>query len=887
MSDTWCTDVEQGAVLLTVNRRLSRHYVYLHSQAQLAAKRQWWETPGILPLSNWLVSLHEHCVANGSSNVSLLPDIASQRIWQQVVAADDASSVLLDSDLAADNAQRAWAVANAWHCPGVSIGDGSASEDQLAYARWRNAYMKHCNSHNCIDSATLAKHIVEMLKQDPALLQLPKKILLAGFLSIPAQWQNLFTALEENKVVIEFIKPHKQAIKKRVVHADDDVALTAIATEIRSVLYNNPSLQIGVIVHDLQQRRAQVLRAFDGAFFPTLSPAEINAIGRPYDLSMGLPLNEQSLVRTALLFLKLLTNGVTDTELTALLLSPYLPGTESDKRAREELDRQCRYKRLRRVSFYDFIGLLNKGDALRRSLQKISKLKWEKTNMAAVWAEHFGKALRDLGWPGKSIDSEEFQTVEAWTNCLDDFQLLDDGEALTQQRALQLLNALCRSRVFQVQTANTPIQIMGRLESHGLSFNKLWVTGLDSEQWPPVSSPTSFIPIKQQQAAGVPDASPAQRLAMACQEIDLWSESSDELLLCHAQTRNGHELHPASIITDVEAIGQNADAVAGNLLTAARVHDSSTLEAIEDTHGPALEPGVHVKGGTRLLENQARCPFKAFALHRLRIKKLEEAGIGLDPRQHGNLFHFAMEFFWEEVLTYEKLNALSDEEQRILVASVIERSMKENNIEPGLQGLQSRYLNRLINNWLNGVERKRDPFEVVDLEREHEIEISNFTISVKVDRIDKLESGQTVVIDYKTGQSNAIKTWGEPRIENPQLPLYAGTDENVEGICFAQVFPHQNKFIGTTSEDNIVGNLAAPQNHRSLKHSLVSWEHAKEHWAESLNMLGDEVSNGLATITPLTDACRYCELPALCRVSQPDAESEEEADHAPDTREHA
>lgn len=884
MSEDWCADVEQGAVLLSVNQRLSRHYVYLHSQVQLASGRAWWETPEILPLTAWLRTLHASCVANGSSTKSLLPDIAAERAWQQAVASDADSSILLDTDLAAANAQKAWRVANAWQCAGTSETDISASEDQLAYSRWRNAYVKHCRAHQLVDSATLADHIIELLKLAPIPVQLPKKILLAGFISIPVQWQQLFAVLTDKGVVVEHIQPDKTAQRKRVVHLDDDASYSAIAEHTRDLLKQNPQQSLGVVVHNLQQSRAQVLRAFDSAFFPALSPAQINAIGRPYDLSIGLPLNEQSVVRTAILFLNLLNRGVNDIELSALLLSPYLPGSESDARAREVIDRKCRNKRIRQVSFYEFIALLPKGDALRKPLQAISKQKWKSRNGAALWAEHFGAALRQLGWPGKSLDSEEYQTVEAWNTCLDDCQVLDDGELLSQHKALSLLTNLCRSRLFQMQTAATPIQIMGRLESHGLSFDKLWVTGLDAEQWPAVVNPTSFIPIKQQQAAGVPDASPAQRLALAGEEMDLWARSADELFVCHAEQRDGLELNPASVIADAEKFQPDADQSASSA-TAAVIQASSSLEAIDDTNGPALPSGADVKGGTRLLEDQARCPFKAFALHRLRIKKLEEAGIGLDPRQHGTLFHVAMEYFWEDVRTHANLLSLSEDDIDALIHSVIERSMKENEIDAALQGLQSRHLYALIHNWINKVERYRQPFEVVDLELVQKIEIADFNISVTVDRIDKLDSGQTVVIDYKTGQHNAIKTWGEPRIENPQLPLYAGTDEKVEGVCFAQVFPNQNKFIGTTSEDSIVLGLKAPENTPSLSKSLQSWDEAKVHWASSLHMLGEEVSEGLATITPLAKACDFCDLPVLCRIAKQDETVDDAAELEADTQE--
>ena len=892
MKDNWCAEVEQGAILLTVNQRLSRHYVRLFTEQLLTQSRQWWETPGILPLSAWLIQVHESCIANGSSNKALLPDIVAERTWQQIVAADPQASVLLDADLTASNAQKAWRTAKAW---GLSANAGqdqsasSASEDQLAFTRWRAAYEKRCSDDNFTDTATVAIHIATILSANTNAFELPNKLLLAGFLSIPKQLQNLLDVLEKQGVIISFIEPEKTAQTKRVVLNDDESTFSIIANRARQTLEQNPDCQIGVIVHDLQQRRSEALRAFDNAFFPAHNPVEINAIGRPYDLSIGLPLNEQSVIRTALLFLNLLIKGLVDTELSAFLLSPYLPGTDKDARAREKLDIKCRDERIRHVSFFDFIKLLPKGDALRAPMQKISKRKWKSKSGAAVWATHFGSALRDLGWPGKSIDSEEYQCVEAWNACLDDFQILDNGDLLSDKRALALLMRICRSRVFQLDTATTPIQIMGRLESHGLAFDKLWVTGLDSDQWPPITLPTSFISIKQQQAAGVPDSAPQLRLALAEREMALWMRSTDELFLCHAQVRDDHELSPASIIADIRVVEHGAEFgdVHGYgyeetefIHTAKLIQSSSSMESIKDTHGPQLAVGTKLKGGTRLLENQARCPFKAFALHRLGIKKLEEAGIGLDPRQHGNLFHHAMELFWQQVGSQKNLLALTTDQLEALISTVIDASMKEYKIQSNLQDLQSRYLYRLIADWVEQVERERQPFTVIQLEQEQEIDIAGVGISVKVDRVDLLETGETVVIDYKTGQHNPIKTWSEPRIENPQLPLYAGTDPNVEGVCFAQAFPNQHKLIGTTSTDDVVANLKTPLKTRAFAKKLQSWEHVRDHWTESLNMLATEVREGVATITPVNKACEFCALPSLCRISAELDETDESADES-------
>lgn len=44
---------------------------------------------------------------------------------------------------------------------------------------------------------------------------------------------------------------------------------------------------------------------------------------------------------------------------------------------------------------------------------------------------------------------------------------------------------------------------------------------------------------------------------------------------------------------------------------------------------------------------------------------------------------------------------------------------------------------------------------MASLERYHHISLGGLQLKLKVDRIDQLENGQHVLIDYKTGQASA------------------------------------------------------------------------------------------------------------------------------------
>ena len=69
---------------------------------------------------------------------------------------------------------------------------------------------------------------------------------------------------------------------------------------------------------------------------------------------------------------------------------------------------------------------------------------------------------------------------------------------------------------------------------------------------------------------------------------------------------------------------------------------------MEDGQAPALATKTP-KGGTRILADQAACPFRAFARHRLAAEALEEPVEGLDARARGLLLHTLMKELWTEL----------------------------------------------------------------------------------------------------------------------------------------------------------------------------------------------------------------------------------------------
>lgn len=810
-----------------------------------------------MPWRSWVSELHAQAMVNGQSSQLLLPDLLQRRLWRRCLAADSQLPPLLDMEAAASNAQRAWSTAQSFRCGNQA--DDALSLDQQAFQRWSMHYQHTCREQGVIDASTVVEHVCELLASATHAMSLPPTLLLAGFLRETPQQTRLLDCLAAAGVVIERAAPRRRATPQRHRHIDDESELLSIAMQVRQVLGSEPSSSLGVVVPRLQQQRAEVLRAFDRVFFPALNPDQIMQHGRPYDVSLGLPLTEQAVVRSALLLLRLSVAEIDATEISSLLLSPYVIAAGPEARSRERLDRKLREQRTRKLTLRGLIKQLDGLPALHAALAMVATVRLPARATASVWADHFGDMLVETGWPGQSTDSEEYQAINAWHGCLDDLQMLDDGEQLTSHEALALLRRLSRERVFQPETQATPIQIMGRLESHGIDFDHLWIAGLDAEQWPPAGAPTPFLSIARQKQAGVPEASVEARLQLADDEFALWCGSAGYVYVSHAIARDGNELAAAAVIAQLPLVA--LPLVAGGVVDPAdSVRLSGVLEQLADTHGPALDAGSAVRGGARLLENQARCPFKAFALHRLHIRPLEEAGMGLDPRQHGTLLHYALELFWTKTRTHQALMELGNEALDAELQLAIDAALSTQFIADGLRELEQRRLLRLLREWLVECEKPRPPFEVVAFEASREVERMGICMKLQVDRIDKLDSGHTVVLDYKTGTANSRRSWSEDRIDSPQLPLYALTDDAIDGVCFAQVARHKHCFIGIASDVGLLKDV------KSAAGDIEDWSAWRTHWRAALDSVAGEIRQGLAAVTPARGACDYCDLTPLCRI---------------------
>jgi hypothetical protein len=285
------------------------------------------------------------------------------------------------------------------------------------------------------------------------------------------------------------------------------------------------------------------------------------------------------------------------------------------------------------------------------------------------------------------------------------------------------------------------------------------------------------------------------------------------------------------------------------------------LETLWDARGPAANPEPSQRGGTSLLRDMAACPFRAFARYRLGARPLEESSPGLTPREKGSALHTTLELIWTELRDHNRLMELTSSELRDVIARSARAALDK--LGPGIgRTLEQIRLETLLYEWLE-IEKTRAPFTVLTPETDCVAEIGSLRLRTRVDRVDQLEDGRRILLDYKTGE---VKTggWSGDRPDEPQLPLYcAGSFEPLAGAALVQIQAGTLGFRGILADPSLLPHFKPMR----LDNGLPLSEQVAE-WRRVLGNLADRFVAGDAEVDPKPHACDFCGLDAFCRVKE-------------------
>jgi probable DNA repair protein len=828
--------------VVTPNQRLAHSLTLEFDDYQLARGLTSWEAADILPFGAFVERLWEDALYSpigemrGSELPLLLTPAQEQHLWERILAA----SGLLIVPQAAAQCRDAWRLIHQWRIP-----NGPGNDDALAFAQWSSTYKKQTEGD--IDGARLPDLMAGYLEP----LKKPALIVAYAFDVMPPQTREFIGHFDWLECTPEPIA----GTAMRASFSSAKHELEAAAKWARARLEEGRK-RIGVVVPELGQRRQEVVRSFARAMDPGYNlPTHLANAAKaplPFNVSIGRPLAAYPLVDAALTLIELAFTPIDYARASHLIRSPYLGGADTELARRASLDARIRRDADATISLAKLIAAAEPAPLLRKLLERVFAAAQTGADSPADWARQCSALLDAAGFPGeRALDSDEFQTRAKWHEMLGELAKLERiSSQMAFTAALATMRRLCAETLFQPETPDAPIQILGIIESQEQRFDCLWVSGLTDETWPRDARPNPFIPIALQKKAGIPQASAEGAAARDRRITDEWKSAAGEVVFSHPAKDEDRDLAPSPLISGIPTGNIAAPDYPRyrDLIFAAR-----KLEPFEDWRAPRVKPGPQ-RGGTRVLADQAACPFRAFARWRLGADALEEPAPGLDPRDRGKLLHALMREIWSRA---RSSSALSKD-----LTVVINQAAQTAVSEMGLQGryaeLERERLAKLAAEWLE-VERRRAPFEVQSLEEEREISVAGMQFKSRIDRMDRLQPGGHVLIDYKSSGFPSPKHWEGPRPDDPQLPLYAvAAPEELAAVTFARLKPGEMKFMGYSRAGHLLPNV---QIYRD-------WPKLLAQWKADAAALGKAFAEGDAHVDPKEDlkTCRRCDLQTLCRV---------------------
>ena len=861
-TDFW-HQLPSNSLIITPNQRLATFCRHSMQQRALQEKRSVWESAKIYSLSHWQQLLWQQLECHTACDLPLrLNSEQTQIVWQDIIAASQQNR-LLNLPATVNAVQSAWQTLQAWQVSLADLASYQHKETQAFY-HWAGQFQQYCDTQHVCDESQLLNFLIPALRDKHC--DLPTHLVMLGFDEIAPQTQHFFDCLEQAGTPCQ---THSFSItcqqQQRVEAPDHNTEIEWLSRWARQQL-DAGKTRIGCVVPQLNACRGQLLQTFKRYCEPG-----------SFNISSGQRFTDLPMIATAFHILQCRQPVISLTTLNHLLHSPYLVAADEEYASRAHIDADLREQAESELTLNHACKLIQASELTEhapvfwQALQNLQSQDVPKTALPSVWARVFLNCLQQFGWPGDvALNSEEYQCLQQWHKLLMKFCQLDVVKSQWSfSEALQGLQQLMRQHLFQVQTGETPIQVLGVLEAAGLPFNALWFMGLDDQTWPAMASPNSYLPLSLQRQLGMPHASADRELAFSQRFLQRFQHSCEHLIVSHSKQHNDEIRQPSPLITDITLVEISELPLAAEYDLAQALFETRDLEYFSDETGlPVAEPS-ELRGGSFIFKQQAACPFSAYARFRLRAEPLASTQTGTDPLERGLVLHKALELFWQQTQDHATLCAYSTTQRQAVIERCVDKALKPLQFNrPRLftarfTQLEQRRLLTLLESWLQ-FEIHRDAFSVIQQEQWSTIEIAGIPIHMRVDRIDQLQDGSQLILDYKSGKTH-INAWFGDRPDEPQLPLYSLINPEVAGIVFAQVRIDAMGFKGISQVDVGIPGIKMLA---ELTDEAISWTEQLETWRLTLTDLAKQFLAGDARVDPKStyQTCTYCAYANLCRI---------------------
>jgi exodeoxyribonuclease-5 len=811
-----------------------------------------------------------------------------QLLWQEVITQSlkkNAFGDLFDVAGLAAAAMEAHQYMVAWR---LHVPHEQQAEETRQFLQWQRTFVARCDALGVLENVRFVDWQLAQLAKEAVIL--PASIAFAGFDQADPQEQHLRTILSTRGVQVSTYAT-TSAMPAQAQHLgveNQEAEYRAAVAWAQEELTHNPQAKLAIVAPQLNEIRNALADLLDDTFYPASNRPSFYHAPRHYNFSLGTPLAQQPIVQAALNCLRLLSSyQLQQADVSSLLLSPFWSASKQEADARAMLDANLREKLPMRFTLDGLIQFAQKQlenglpiAQLVAHIQATQALLSTKKAQPSTWVANIAQLLNALAWPGeRAISSLEYQAQNAWQKVLQQLAQMDMlNKPIALAEAVSLMQQICTNSIFQAETEHTPaIQILGVMEALSKPVDAMWVMHMNDHIWPPPARPNPLLPAFIQRAASLPNADNAVQAAFAQTIHQRLLYSANAIIFSSSQTEGESQLRASPLMKNIQTFTAKLPQAA-TLAEQLALLGNADLSMLDDHTAPPIAADEHVRGGTGLFKAQAICPAWAFYQYRLGAKALKAPTNGLDNMERGSLVHDVLEQFWQP--SYHKqrhfadLRDMSEQALQQALNTAINHALthfaEENKVSPNVIKLEHERLSKLIGDWLNFEKARGVGFNIVACEVDKKVSIRGIEVTLKIDRIHQLEDGGQEFVDYKTGQLPKMSSWGEDRITEPQLPIYAAfyADETaqVAGVQFGMVKVVAHEFAGVSAE-----NFEAESEKRKpiFIRQYSNWDALLTHWKTSIETIAEEIKAGEAAVRFNDESeLAYCEVKPLLRLPE-------------------
>jgi probable DNA repair protein len=853
-------------------------------------------TPDAVPIDVWVKDQWDKLGFAGVSpccDWQVLGGAEELFIWTTIVEASrDRIPLLNPVDTAAQISQsyqdaRQWEL---WQHIEADSAHYSANPDVAVFVQWASEFQTYCKQRSLITLVDSIPFLIERFLEGAALF-MPAQLTLSNFDNPPPLYAKLFEAMNTvAKITRVSSAPRNTELDLQRYKFDTrEQEIRACAKWAQAVAKANPGDHIGIITPAAVGDVTKINRCFNDCFSPSWM-LELGVVEPLFNSgSETSALSDQAFISDALQFLSLFWRDANSQDICRLLRSDYiLPNTdESSSRMQAELLMRQRFSTT--CAQFELAQILDKpklrsyspelAKALLNCRTIIRQAPAKATPAQAV--SLFRKLLEEIQWPSAQLSTEQKKALQAWDDCLNQFASFDKSAGL-----LTIPTLLAKLKQLATKTAlrsgfsyRRRLSLYTMSEAQGLYFDRVWLLGFDDQSWPPSASPSPFLPYELQRRYKLPGAHGEVQLAMADACISsLKAVVAKQMLVSYFASEGDQHFRASRLLEDTPLetyAGENSWPLSSY---SEAMRGQTRSHQTDDRAPPALAKDETVRGGQSVISNQSSCPFRAFAKHRLSIAPLEGFSRGLNSLARGIAIHIALENLYKNFKDSESLAKLGKDETLALIANAAKQAIDylqkdyKKVMTPRFSQLEEIRISTLLSLFLE-VDRNRVSFDILDQEKKYVWHHGDLQLTIKIDRIDKLNNGALALIDYKTGKTAPRhESWLDDRPEDMQLPFYfavASAQESsaVDALAIAHVNIEKLQYSALAANDNFIEKLKPVNMDASF---TVSWSELTSLWQQRVDRIADEFIAGVAKVDPINGVktCLYCQLQPLCRINE-------------------